>query len=268
MRASAWLVILTAIFLPVEWLFAVRPRRLLSWSTLGDVAFYFISGLIPALILGPLVGFLATSLYGLVPWKIHALVTAMPIWARAGLGLVVCETGFYWGHRWAHEIPLLWRFHAVHHQPEEIYFLVSSRAHPLDNVFIRLCGFVPAYALGIATPLTPAGGIVSAILAMLLMVFGFFIHANVRWRFGILEWIIATPGFHHWHHTRNEARDKNFASMLPVMDLVFGTWHLPKDAFPAEYGTDTVLPRRLLAQLVHPFLRAPAEPVREPAVTS
>ena len=50
--------------------------------------------------------------------------------------------------------------------PEQVYFLISARAHPIDNVFTRLCGLVPIYILGLATPLTPAGGTVSAVLVL------------------------------------------------------------------------------------------------------
>ena len=171
------------------------------------------------------------------------------------------RSGFYWGHRWSHEIPFLWKFHAVHHRPEEIYFLVSARAHPLDNVWVRLCGFVPVYVLGFATPLTPAGGAVSAILVLLLTLWGFLIHANVKWRFGPLEWVVSTPpsitGTIRWA----EPRDRNYASMLPIMDLVFGTFYLPRGKWPISYGTDTKLPDSLHGQLAFPFT-----PNEEPAV--
>ena len=83
---------------------------------------------------------------------------------------------------------------------------------------------------------------------------GFFIHANVRWRFGWLEWLISTPGFHHWHHTNDEHVNKNYASMLPWMDKLFGTWYMPKQQWPTKYGTDTPMATSLAGQLLQPLL--------------
>jgi sterol desaturase/sphingolipid hydroxylase (fatty acid hydroxylase superfamily) len=37
--------------------------------------------------------------------------------------------------------------------------------------------------------------------------------------------VIASPRFHRWHHTGEaEARDKNFAGLLPLCDILFGTY--------------------------------------------
>ncbi len=66
-----------------------------------------------------------------------------------------------------------------------------------------------------------------ALIVLVVTMWGFFIHANVRWRLGPLEWLISTPAFHHWHHTLAEPRDRNYASMLPWMDWIFGTYYLP-----------------------------------------
>lgn len=250
------MVLLFAIFLPLERLFAVRPRKLLSKTLPSDLVYYFINGLIPSVLLAVPLTMTAWAGYYLMPHRLQSVIVSWPLWQRVGVGFMVGEVGFYWGHRWAHQIPFLWRFHAVHHAPEQIYFLISSRAHPIDNAFIRLCGLIPACLLGVATPLGPSGGLVAALIVISATVWGFFIHANVRWRLGPLEWLIATPRFHHWHHTRSGPLDHNYASMLPVMDWIFGSAYLPKAKWPAAYGTDAKLPRSLAAQLLYP-LRPP-----------
>ncbi len=259
LRQCTWLLLLAIVFMPLERLFALRPRKIFRKSLAGDIGFYFISGLVPSLLLTPPLMLFALGAHAIIPSSLYATVAALPIWARALAALVVSEVGFYWGHRWTHEIPLLWRFHSVHHNPTEVYFLISARAHPIDNVFIRLCGLIPVYTLGIATPLTPAGGVVSALLVLLLTLWGFLIHANVRWRLGPLEWLISTPAFHHWHHTLLEPRDRNFASMLPCMDWIFGTYYLPRKQWPSAYGIQGRMPSSLGGQLVYPFLPQPPQ---------
>jgi sterol desaturase/sphingolipid hydroxylase (fatty acid hydroxylase superfamily) len=83
-----------------------------------------------------------------------------------------------------------------------------------------------------------------------------FIHANVRWRFPVLRWILTTPEYHHWHHTSDEEGiDKNFAGFLPLLDVAFGTAHQP-DYWPKRYGTVKFQPpESWLGQLAYPFRR-------------
>ncbi len=258
-RLSAWLLLLAVIFLPLERLFALHPKKFFRKALAQDLGYYFISGLVPGLLLAFPMSLVAFGAHAIVPDRLQAAVAAWPLWQRVLAGLVVGEIGFYWGHRWTHEIPFLWRFHSIHHSAEHVYFLTSSRAHPLDNVFTRLCGLIPVYILGIATPLTPAGGAVSALLVLVITMWGFLIHANVRWRLGPLEWLIATPAFHHWHHTLGEQRDRNYAPMLPWIDRIFGTYHLPQKQWPAAYGIEAKLPASLAGQLVYPLRPLPPQ---------
>ena len=260
-RLAVWLVILSAVFVPLERAFARRPGPLLrpQWRT--DLGYYFLNNLVPALLLSlPLAG-LAWLARHTVPAGWVATVAALPLWAKLLLTLVVGEFGFYWGHRACHHWPLLWRFHAVHHSAEKLDFLVNTRAHPVDMVVTRLFGLVPLYLLGLAAP-TASGSAMPLGLILLGTVWGFFIHANLRWRFGPLEALLATPAFHHWHHTRSDHIDRNFASMLPVFDRLFGTLYLPKH-WPAEQGISEPMPPDLPGQLWAPF-----QPGRTPATSA
>ncbi len=256
LRLCAWLLILTVVFIPLERLFALRPKKIFRKAIVTDVGYYFLNSLVPGLLLSFPLAVLAWSAHRILPAGFISLIVALPLWARLFAGMVVGEIGFYWGHRWSHEIPLLWRFHSVHHSAEEVDYLVSTRGHPVDLVFSRLCEFTPMYLLGLASPVAFKGSLVPILVTVIGTFWGFFIHANVRWRFGPLEWLVSTPAFHHWHHTNDGPAviNKNYAPMLPWIDWMFGTLYLPKDKQPERYGIDQSVSPVLFGQLIEPFL--------------
>lgn len=255
LRLAIWLLLLVIIFVPLEQLFSVHPRTPGRRHLARDITYYFVSSMVPKTLLVLPVAVIAWLLHLLMPAGIHSLAARLPWWGRVAAALVVGEIGFYWGHRWSHQVPLLWRFHAVHHSAEEMTWLINTRAHPIDIVFIRLCGLVPMYALGLARPTAGTRlDMVPLIIMLWGTLWGFFIHANVKWRFGWLEAIISTPAFHHWHHTNDSNIDKNYASLLPCLDRLFGTWYLPAGTWPSMYGCDTPLPGDFVGELLQPMI--------------
>lgn len=255
-RSAVSLVLMIAIFVPLEHFFAVRPaaRFAPGWRT--NIGWYFVNGLTALFLLGPPALALTWAVHALLPDAITSAGAGLPLWARMIAAMIVGEIGFYWGHRLSHQIPLFWRFHAVHHSAEHINFLVNTRAHPVDIVFTRLCGLMLLYATGLASPVGPNSGFIPVLVLFVGSLWSFFIHANVRVRLGWFEQILSTPAFHHWHHSRRDHIDRNYAAMLPVMDRVFGTFYLPK-SWPADYGTDTPMPVDLAGQALAPFQPRP-----------
>jgi sterol desaturase/sphingolipid hydroxylase (fatty acid hydroxylase superfamily) len=262
LRLLFYLVVFTAVFVPLERFFAVKPTKLFAKGWRTNLAWYFVNGFVPALLLGPPATLIVLTVNAVEPAAYLSAVGALPLWIRMVGAMVIGEVGFYWGHRWTHEIPLLWRFHAIHHSAEHINYLVNTRAHPLDGAFTKLCGLVLLYASGFANPVGPNPSLIPAVVLFVGSVWSYFIHANLRVRLGPLEEVISSPAFHHWHHTREDHRDHNYASMLPFMDRVFGTFYLPR-SWPAEYGTDTPVADGIVGQLLDPFL-ATAPPRGEP----
>ena len=259
-RLAAWLAILVVIFVPLERLFAAHSQKILRKGIGTDLSYYFLNSLLTAMLLSMPIALLAWTMHHVVPGRFLAAMAALPFWARALIGLVAGEVGYYWGHRWSHEIPFLWRFHSIHHSAEQIDFLVNSRAHPVDMVFSRFCGLVPIYVLGLGGPVGASGSVVPVVVTLIGTTWGFFIHANLRWRFGPLEWLISTPVFHHWHHTLNGPTNRNYSSTLPWIDRLFGTHYLPRKEWPTAYGIETKLPDSLAAQLVYPLRTQPPMP--------
>ena len=81
-------------------------------------------------------------------------------------------------------------------------------------------------------------------------------HADVPWAWGPLKHVLVSPVYHHWHHSDAEdARDKNFVSHFPWIDLLFGTLYLPKASRPRRYGTPDAVASTYLRQLADPFAR-------------
>ena len=81
-------------------------------------------------------------------------------------------------------------------------------------------------------------------------------HANVRFNFGLLRWVMARAQFHYWHHGADrEAVNKNFAVHLPLLDRMFGTCYLPGDRWPSSYGLSggKPVPGGYVRQFVDPF---------------
>jgi sterol desaturase/sphingolipid hydroxylase (fatty acid hydroxylase superfamily) len=256
-RLAAWLVILCVIFIPLERLFAAHKQKILRKQIGNDLIFYVLSWLLPPVILAPPLLIVGWASSQFIPPGFLSAVAEIPFWERAILALVIGDLGYYWGHRLMHTVPFLWRFHAVHHSAQQLDFLIDTRMHPIDTAFGRLAGLIPVYATGLGAP-TEAGSMVPVAITLAGTMWGFFIHANLRWRYGPLEWVIGTPPFHRWHHAVTPCH-QNYASLLPWIDMIFGTYHSPKGQFPVAYGIDTPMPAAISAQLVHPFLPASSD---------
>jgi sterol desaturase/sphingolipid hydroxylase (fatty acid hydroxylase superfamily) len=256
-RLCGWLVLLLAVFAPLERAFGLHPQSVFRKTFGADLVYYFLGGLVPKLLLVAPLTLFAVALHRFEPALFYSWAAGIPTWMRLTAAMVVGEVGAYWGHRWSHEVPFLWRFHVIHHSAEELDWLVNSRAHPVDLIFTRLCGLIPMYVLGLAQPTGNALDLTPALVTIVGTFWGFFIHANIRWRLGWLEWLLSSPAFHHWHHTNDgpQVINKNFAPMLPWVDMCFGSLYLPQ-LWPATYGTDSRVDPSLAVQLLQP-LREP-----------
>jgi sterol desaturase/sphingolipid hydroxylase (fatty acid hydroxylase superfamily) len=250
-----WLVVFVAIFVPLERYFALHDSKIGRKQLGVDLAWYFINSIVPALLMALPLMALTLFLQKLNTLGFYAMVAAWPMWVKAIVAIVVNDIGSYWGHRASHSVPWLWRFHEIHHSAEHMDWLVSSRAHPLDMVVTRMAGLAPVYLLGLVQN-NSAGEMNEWLTLGLLLIsvfWGKLIHANLNFRWRPLEGLIATPFFHHWHHTKNEHYNKNFAAMFPWIDRLFGTIWLPKN-WPKAYGITTPVAETLSGQLIDPLI--------------
>ena len=185
---------------------------------------------------------------------IRPLVSMIPSVALPFAGIALFDMAIYWVHRWSHEVPFLWRFHSVHHSTTTLDWVSGFRNHPLDGAIVAPPFFF-LIAAGFSAEFTGA-------LAVIQLLSGLFLHANVRWRLRPLQRVIITPEFHHWHHANEaDAHNSNYSVFLPLWDMVFGTYYMPRNKRPLVYGISEDMPDGLIPQLKHP-LRGMGNPLR------
>ncbi|MEH6570391.1 MAG: sterol desaturase family protein [Halioglobus sp.] len=184
--------------------------------------------------------------YALVSWPVE-----WPLWAQAILGLVVAEFGEYWRHRLFHEWPLTWRFHSVHHSAKRLYFLNAPRFHFIDLCLAGLAAAIPLALCGATTEVVVLVGIFTAL-------HGNWQHANVRYKLGWFNWILAGAELHRWHHSSIiRHSNSNYGNNLIIFDALFGTRCLPSEPQNIEEmglgEHDEFFPQTWWQQLLVPF---------------
>ncbi len=245
----------TLIFIFIEKLFALRKEQPVfrpEWQT--DFHHFIVNHMVVGFVL------LATNLLvhklfgGAAQDGIRGFVQNLNFFVALFEIVLVADLVQYWTHRAYHEVPLLWRLHAVHHSVKSMDRLAGSRQHILELIITRTLVLAPIYVLGFSKEVIDA----------IIIIVGFqavFNHANVsepttRPIFGPLRDVIVTPNFHHWHPSQDDdAIDRNYAAHFAFIDCAFGTAVKSERAFPEPYGVvGDYVPNGFFKQLAFPFV--------------
>nr|XP_020855695.1 alkylglycerol monooxygenase isoform X4 [Phascolarctos cinereus] len=144
-------------------------------------------------------------------------------WHLTFLGV---DLGYYWFHRMAHEVNIMWAAHQTHHS-SEAYNLSTALRQSALQVYTSWIFYCPL-ALIIPPP-------VYAVHLQFNLLYQFWIHTEVIENLGPLELILNTPSHHRVHHGRNRyCIDKNFAGTLIIWDRIFGTFEAENEK--VSYG--------------------------------
>jgi sterol desaturase/sphingolipid hydroxylase (fatty acid hydroxylase superfamily) len=177
----------------------------------------------------------------------HGPLSRLPLWAQGLFYLVVSDLVLYWIHRGFHTGGL-WKYHAIHHAPEELDWISAARFHPVNLMLGTIAVDVVALLGGISPDIFLIVGPFNTVSSCL-------VHANLNWTFGPLRYVFASPVFHRWHHAAS-AYNTNFAGTFSLWDVMFATFYMPKAVLPDSYGiSDKAMPEGLFAQMVYPLLQ-------------
>ncbi len=239
----SFLVLGLCVLVPLERLMPRHAQRILRRGLHVDLLHAVLTGLLAFL---PVM-FVFPFLESIRSQSLAASIAELPLISQIALAFLAQEFLIYWGHRFSHEIPILWRFHSVHHSSEKLDWLAGERRHPIDGAIMAFFVGVPLLFLGFDLIDLLWLGVFNSLWDMT-------IHANLRWRLHFMKGLWVTTEYHHWHHVADqEIRNRNYAGALPVFDWLFGTYYLPKDKLPNGYGIDTPMPNSYLGQLTQPF---------------
>ena len=158
-------------------------------------------------------------------------------WTWVG-AILALDFLFYWTHRTAHRVRLIWATHQAHHSSE--YFNFATALRQKWNNSHELVFWAPLPLLGVPPAIVFFAFSVS-------LVYQFFVHTervDRLWR--PVELVLNTPSHHRVHHGSDpEYLDRNYAGILIVWDRLFGSFkaeeHRPTYGLTTPVGTYNVL---------------------------
>lgn len=242
------LLITGILFLPLERLFRRVDQSVFRFEWREDLLYFLVSSIfvqsLTYMSMLPAMSILSFTQLD----EIQRVIASQPVWLQFIEIMFLTDFVQYWVHRVFHQVPFLWRFHAVHHSAQAMDWLAGSRMHVMEIIVLRGITIIPMYVLGFVEP---------AIYAYILVVYLYatYVHANLKFDIEWLKPLIVTPRFHHWHHgIEKEAVDVNFAIHFPIFDRLFGTYYMPKDKWPSGYGVGGhPVPSGYIKQFLYPF---------------
>jgi sterol desaturase/sphingolipid hydroxylase (fatty acid hydroxylase superfamily) len=135
--------------------------------------------------------------------------------------VVALDLAIYLQHVMFHAIPLLWRFHRMHHADLDFDVTTGARFHPVEIILSMIIKFAVIIALG-----PPAIAVLA--FEVILNATAMFNHSNARIPLAVdsvLRYLVVTPDMHRVHHSvEDDETNSNFGFNLPWWDRLFGTY--------------------------------------------
>ncbi|HCD52554.1 MAG TPA: sterol desaturase family protein [Balneolaceae bacterium] len=172
--------------------------------------------------------------FGLLNW-LMVFAPSIPEWVRVVLALVLFDLWMYIWHRMNHEIPLLWRFHRVHHSDPHMDVSTATRFHTGEILLSSVLRIGVILILGMELWELFIYEILVVIVVQLH-------HANIDLPGKLdhyLRLVIVTPHMHKVHHSRWQPEtDSNYSTIFSWWDRFLGTFRLHNPLSSIQLGLD------------------------------
>ena len=240
-----------------------RPLERMAILVGGLLLFWIIEGAIPLL---PLkykknkwrhasVNLVFTGIHLIIHTALAILIVKLSDWcAQTGFGLVYwMDAGVLWTivigvlaldfsswlvHIVMHKIPLLWRFHLIHHSDTNVDVTTGLRHHPGDSLLRGIFFLILIFVSG-----APMYSVM--IYQTMVVLSTAFTHANINMPVKLdkaLSYVLISPNMHKvHHHWKQPFTDSNYGAVFSVWDRLLGTF-MKLDPKEIRYGLDRYYP--------------------------
>jgi len=206
----------------IEALFPLRTRtRALVHRLITNLCVSIFAFAVAARIVRP-VGLSLAAWTAAKPFGLLHLV-ALPAAVQFGLAFLLMDLTFYYWHLANHRIPVLWRFHNVHHIDPDLDVSTALRFHVVEVLLSTGFRVVQVGLIGLS-PLT------YMIYESVFQASTLFQHSNVRLPLRaerLLNTVLVTPRMHGIHHSvvENET-NSNYSTVFSWWDRLHRSLHL------------------------------------------
>ena len=246
----------------LERLYPAQPNvPLFSPAVAMDALYTFMIQPLTVVILVLMSEPLSTFLSENASWLVVDTTRTLPLPVALIAGLVITDFFVWLAHVLKHKIPLLWRFHVIHHSQEQINMFTSNRIHPIEHVQDLMIQTLPYFIL---FPSLSSNWKSFMLLNVLYSWQQRFQHSNIATNLGPLRYIIVTPQSHRVHHSLIEEHwNSNYGSVF-TWDRLFGMQNDDVESYPITGLNDADFPephtwspreflRCLADQFTYPF---------------
>ena len=157
-------------------------------------------------------------------WPGTSLVkgSELPFWAGFLAYFLAMDLGEYLFHRAQHAVPALWKLHSLHHSDAALTATTTER-HFWGDPLLKSATVWPAAAFLVAPTPAIAGAYMVATL------WNYPVHSSLRMNFGRFSWLLNSSAYHRRHHSsRPEHFNSNYAALLPIWDVLLGSYNRPE----------------------------------------
>lgn len=218
-------------YLICERLIPYERRWQMTWSSFLSDLKYLVSTSAFSAIIGAALGYFTITAAG----SSDGYASHWPFLLQLALCILVYDGINYALHRAMHEAQgkfghFLWRVHAAHHLPPKVYIMMHAVFHPLNVLANSVVVMVlPIWFMGYDPR-------VVTLFLLVNSMHGLISHFNVDVRMGWLNYLFVGTELHRYHHSADISEAKNYATIVPIYDLLFGTFVYRPGVPPKNLG--------------------------------